>query len=94
MACVYIISDGEWGPVKVGVAARPENRVRELQVGNPKRLKLVDWWQFKTRDEAFTVERNILEEMAPYRMVGEWIGADEFGMRALVRDRIEELYPT
>lgn len=92
MACVYVISEGEWGPVKVGVAARPESRIRELQSGNPKRLKLADWWQFGTREEAFAVERMILDEMAPYRMVGEWIDADELGMCAHILTRIEELY--
>jgi len=94
MACVYVISEGKFGPVKVGVAARPDLRVRELQVGNPKRLTLVDWWRFGTRAEAFAVERDVLDEMAPYRLVGEWIAADEYGMRAHVRARIEELYPS
>ena len=94
MSCVYIISEGKSGPVKVGVARNPDSRVRELQSGNPKRLYVADWWQMPDRNEAFAVERAILDEMAPYRMVGEWIDADELGMRALVLSRIEERYPT
>lgn len=92
MTCVYIISEGKDGPVKVGVAANPHSRVRELQSGNPKRLHVADYWSFGTRAEAFAIERLILEEMAPYRMVGEWIDADEFGMCGLTLQRIQEQY--
>lgn len=93
MSCVYIISEGKDGPVKVGVANNPKNRVRELQSGNPKRLHVADWWKFPDREQAFVIEKLILEEMAPYRLVGEWIAADEFGMCCLVLERIEERYP-
>ncbi|MGM4987403.1 GIY-YIG nuclease family protein [Tardiphaga sp. 841_E9_N1_2] len=94
MACVYLISESPQGPVKVGVANNPATRIRELQCGNPNKLKLADWWRFGTRDEAFVIERLILDEMAPYRMTGEWVDADEFGMRGLILSRITERYST
>lgn len=95
MACVYLISQSPLGrPVKVGVANKPHQRVKELQCGNPLRLKLADWWKFGSREEAFAIEAAILDEMKPYRMVGEWVDADEFGMRWLIHDRIHERYPT
>ena len=92
MACVYLISQGKYGPVKVGVADRPSDRVKSLQCGNPTKLRLIDWWRFGSRDEAFKIEGCILDEMKPYRLVGEWIDADEFGMRCLVTSRIQERY--
>jgi hypothetical protein len=92
MSCVYVISEGKQGPVKVGVANNPNTRVRELQSGNPKRLSLANWWKMPDRATAFSVEKEILGEMARYRLMGEWIDADEFGMCALVETRIEERF--
>jgi hypothetical protein len=34
MSYVYFIQAGEDGPIKIGYSARPENRLRELQLGN------------------------------------------------------------
>ncbi len=92
MSCVYIISEGKRGPVKVGVANNPNVRIRELQSGNPKRLSLANWWKMPDRATAFAVEKEILNEMSPYRLIGEWIDADEFGICGLVEARIEERF--
>ena len=92
MSCVYVISEGKLGPVKVGVSKNPLARLIELQCGNPKKLNLIDWWELPTRGDAFRIEGAIHDEMKPYALVGEWINADEFGMCALVQARIEEAF--
>jgi len=38
---VYAIGDDHDGPIKIGVSARPRNRLRELQVANPSKLKIL-----------------------------------------------------
>lgn len=40
MAFVYVISEQPGGPLKIGTAGNPIRRLRELQVGNPRRLKI------------------------------------------------------
>jgi hypothetical protein len=89
MSYVYLLSEGERGPVKVGVANDPISRMQMLPTGNPKTLRLVHSWAMFTRDEAFKVERLVLDEMAPYRLRGEWIDADEFGMKWLVAEHVD-----
>jgi len=91
MTSVYLISEGEFGPVKVGVAARPLSRRAELQTGNPKPIYVYRTWTLFTRKEAFQVERLVLDEMAPYRLEGEWILADEFGTAAVVARHVEDV---
>jgi hypothetical protein len=94
MTCVYLISQGnsEWGPVKVGVANQPHRRVSELQIGNPVKLYVRRLWDLGDRSRAFHIEGMVLDEMTPYRMEGEWIDADVFGMCGLVNERIRETY--
>lgn len=92
MSCVYLISEGDSGPVKVGVADKPSQRMRELQVGNPKRLSLIDWWKFSTRSEAFAIERIVLQENERFRLVGEWIRDEPYGLSSQVLSLIEERY--
>lgn len=91
MSYVYLISEGPRGPVKIGVAKSPGWRICELQTGNPRKLRIVKTWAMENRRAAFDLERTILDEMASYRMSGEWIDADEFGMQALLDDRLEEI---
>jgi len=94
MSCLYLISESEKGPVKIGVAKNPLDRISELQVGNPKRLRLTGAWSMWTRSDAFDMERAVLEDVAPRRLVGEWVDADESTMRAIVVRRMEEMYPS
>lgn len=91
MTCVYVISEGEAGPVKVGMTDRLKWRLSELQIGNGRPLHLADYWVLPNRERAARVEKAILNEMAPYRMRGEWLDVDEAGICGLVLHRIIEL---
>src|SRR5689334_20768822 len=60
------------GPVKIGISANPEARLRELQTGNPLRLGVFWTFTFATRWEAREHERAFHEEFARDQTSGEW----------------------
>jgi hypothetical protein len=92
MSFVYLIAENEFGPVKVGVANNPDVRIKELQGGNPKRLRLAGSWKMPDRSDAFGVERAVLDEMSLYRLAGEWLDADVLGLTAVVERHVSESY--
>jgi len=58
--------------IKIGVSQNPDARLRELQVGSPKRLTLVDARDFTWREQALAVEKGIHLELAKQHESGEW----------------------
>lgn len=64
---VYFAQEGDDGPVKIGSSQDPAERVRILQVGNPRALFLIAW-----RDVAAGTERRIHNHLAPHLITGEW----------------------
>jgi len=75
---VYLITDEWLSYFKIGVAENPHRRLRELQIGNPKKLiiQLLVW--FPTRDMARAVERAMHERFAEFNTSGEWFDGSEF----------------
>lgn len=64
---VYFIQSGQTGPVKIGSAQWPKNRVHGLQAGNPEKLRLIH-----TVDGWLPAERQIQRHYAHLRLRGEW----------------------
>jgi hypothetical protein len=65
---VYFIQcGGPCGPVKIGTAANPYERVVTLQVGNPYEIVLI-----ARCNGGPMLEENLHAEFAPYRLRGEW----------------------
>ena len=64
---VYVMSEDDEGPVKIGVAADPVGRLRTMRTGNPRRLRL----EFVLLGD-HTVEGLLHELWAPFRFTGEW----------------------
>lgn len=62
---IYIIRCGD--AVKIGFSDNPFNRIKELQVGNPERLKIIAMFPGSMR-----LERNIHARLKQYRINGEW----------------------
>lgn len=60
------------GPVKVGIANDPADRLKALQTGNPKKLRLLLSMFTTNQEMALLSERRVHEFMADYRMAGEW----------------------
>lgn len=65
---VYVIQH-ELGPVKIGIADDPEDRLGQLQTGCPFELRLR---QTKTPRDAEKVERYLHQRFKKYHMRGEW----------------------
>lgn len=66
---VYFIQ-GDGGPVKIGSARRPYDRICSLQVGNPARLRLVGVLRASAIDEA-----DLHARFGSLRVRGEWFAA-------------------
>ncbi len=69
-AYVYFISDGKY--IKIGKANNVECRVKELQCGNPNKLKVVSRITCASSQDAFTVEKFFHKELADHNVRGEW----------------------
>ena len=74
---VYAIQSGEDGPVKVGIATSASQRVRELQTGNPYKLRLLGYSVVR-KEWALQWERKAHERLKDYRMEGEWFRVAPF----------------
>lgn len=81
---VYFIQSGRGGPIKVGVAADPRARLGQLQVGNPKRLRLLG----SIPGDA-SIESAIHRELDGDRVGGEWFKATA-RVRSAVKRRLSD----
>lgn len=63
---VYFMAAGQ-GDIKIGWARDPDKRLRELQVGNPKRLKILG-----VIPGSRLTEKEIHRYYAAARVTGEW----------------------
>jgi hypothetical protein len=68
---VYLV-DSRLGLVRLGVAAVPRQRLRELQVGSPVRLRLVLTTPFPSREEARAVAAELARRFAARLAHGQW----------------------
>ena len=66
---IYLIQAGEGGPVKIGVAKNPMERLRELQVGHSEKLVLIDCID---AFYSYENEQNLHHELEHLRIRGEW----------------------
>ncbi|MBU0491029.1 MAG: GIY-YIG nuclease family protein [Chloroflexi bacterium] len=64
---IYIIQAGDDGPLKIGRAANPQQRLAELQHGSPAPLQLR-----ATLPGGRTEERALCARFAAHRLHGEW----------------------
>ncbi len=87
---IYIIWDGE--NYKIGRSKNPQKRLKALQTGSPKRLKLLKIfdYQSRTKTNEIIIERRIhfFLKMQKVRHNGEWFKFDNpFSLIGVV-DRI------
>ena len=64
---VYAIGDDRNGPIKIGVSAKPKNRLRYLQTSNPLKLKIIGKFRGNEQDESA-----LHQLLASARLTGEW----------------------
>lgn len=85
MPYLYLITDGNH--YKIGVAKDPQRRLKALQTGNPKVLKLLATGYRRSTKTAFSVERQIHQGLKRQRLHGEWFRLTD----RLVKVVIEQL---
>jgi hypothetical protein len=87
---IYIISDGQ--DYKVGVSINPNKRLKHLQTGNPKKLKIIALFEVDKKD-VYKMEKEAHRKIqAWYPKRGEWFtGASEFHVNLLV-DEVHQKY--
>ena len=75
---VYIIANDK-DYIKVGISKDPNKRVKQLQTGNPNKLKLLFTEEFECkRDHLLKIEKLIHKSLSPYKedCMGEWFKID------------------
>lgn len=83
--CVYFITDEEY--VKVGITKSLPSRFYQLQIANPKKLRVMFVANADTMENARMIESFIHEEFAKYNSQGEWFNITENDIRNIC-DRI------
>jgi hypothetical protein len=74
---LYVIAhEGGAGPVKIGIAADPKARLRQLQTGNPVTLTLVEEFWALTREQAAYWEMLAHKLFEARRLAGEWFDCE------------------
>lgn len=86
---VYIIESN--GYFKIGLANKPAERIRELQVGNPETLKLIHFVKYESRRTARAAELYMHKKFKPMRRRGEWFEVDRDHLIATLNGCDEEM---
>ena len=76
-AVVYAISDGH-SHHKIGKAVNLKNRLKQLQTGNGRKLKLVGYLPCTCESVAFRAEAAAKKWLASQNSVGEWYECDSY----------------
>ena len=75
-----MIRDGQY--VKIGITSNVKERLMSMQVGSPRKLRLLDSWQsIDPRKE----ERQIHRLLRPYHVRGEWFKLPSSLLRVLLK---------
>jgi hypothetical protein len=74
---VYFIQAGENGPIKIGIAADHEDRMRSLQVGHYEELRLLKTILTTGKKEAEKLEAQFHARFHSYHLRGEWFSPSE-----------------
>jgi len=67
---IYFIQVGDKGPIKIGTAVSPEERLKQLQIGNHEKLNLI---AIIPGDSS--LENKIHRDLRKFRRDGEWFDA-------------------
>lgn len=87
---VYFIGDGE--AMKIGVSKVVENRVKSIQTGNPRKVRIL-WVMKPVSMNAYDAEASLHRRLSEYRLEGEWFALDGFRSLEIMNSRfIEEIY--
>jgi len=68
----FIGAAGREDPIKIGITDNLEDRLRQLQTGASRPLKIIAQFPMESRQLALTAERELHSKYANYRLKGEW----------------------
>jgi predicted GIY-YIG superfamily endonuclease len=68
---IYAIQAGDDGPIKIGVANNPVQRLNDLQTGNHRKLRLIGYSVVR-KSWALKWEQQVHERLKKHRLQGEW----------------------
>ena len=85
---VYFIYYGDQknSPVKIGVTSDIDNRISNLQTGNPYVLKCKALIPCKDKTQAYNLESYLHHRFKKKRMAGEWFRLYEVNLKAILDD--------
>lgn len=84
---VYFLTD-DHGHIKIGKTNDMLTRMKELQTGNPYKLRILLTVGMRNEQEAFELEQTLHKEFRKARMEGEWFHAEPI-VEFLSQDKIE-----
>lgn len=79
-------------PIKVGVARSPEQRLTNLQVGNPMLLKIYRLIGPMTQRKAINLEARIHGDLSKYRIRGEWFTGNAIDLFDVEANKHKSVY--
>jgi hypothetical protein len=74
---VYFILDSASNAVKIGKANNAQQRLSDLQTGNPNPLKLIHEINCESEEQSFLLEQTLHKKFKKLRISGEWFIYDE-----------------
>lgn len=69
---IYVVQEGDGGPIKVGIAANAFWRLCDLQIGNWRQLHLRAVYVGDSKNEVFFLEQRVHAALNQYSIGGEW----------------------
>jgi hypothetical protein len=82
---VYFIQQGNGGPVKIGLTTNIENRLKELQQGNPNKLYVLH-----TTTGGQNLERHLHKMFSNHRIKNEWFTLADEILELIEKFKIED----
>lgn len=77
------------GPIKIGIAGNPLERIRDIQNGCPYKLYITSAYLLPSQPIAYEVEQATLKHLDGLRMVGEWVRMPSWDVRKMVEQVIK-----
>ena len=88
---VYVAAEDGGDFSKVGTSVRLDNRIVQLQNGNPRQLNIVASWHLNTRRDAMRLEQYVLARMGHLRLYNrDWIKCHHALLVGSVNDVIKK----
>lgn len=86
---VYLILDSERNAIKIGKANNIEERLSDLQTGNPNKLEVLSYIPCKTEKQSEDLEKILHKKYSDLNILNEWFQYDKEAFKELIESGIE-----